>query len=632
MIRFHACNKTKKPDPILPEGCSNLGPSALTMMENSDVPSDCNWKKRAEPELSGGFPHSRRSSDGVAAYSGPFRDNISQFLEECGEWQGKDACSVGGYPTWRMAVASDTGSFQFSLYAIQENVEESPRSICDSCRCVGWSHHFVSKRRYHLIVPPECEWTEPMGDNMLELNTHLLHGMIHCNGFGHLLCINGKEEGPNPFSASELMDIWDRICTILRVRKVTVHDMSRKESMDLRLLCGVAYGQSWFGKWGYRFCRGSFGVTEDKYDQAIEILCSIDLNEIVQDLSDGCHGKAIQSIVKSYREASDSRLVTISDLLQFMLDSKPKRSRCSKQKTDSLGSTKDNDEKSFAEEDYELVEVSGLLTSFPDTESSRQRWPVIRRRANPRTRTLEFMLQDGPRAIREEKLEVEDCSQDLDVHRDILCLYENVLYGYPEHHPVSLAAQIIFESKHFVKEWPLSDFWDDNDKLMNVLCRAVPSYRELITEFTRPPPPGEHIRIHKCTDITEIKLAAQKAMRDTYFVTDQFIVTDVKVREAGPGVMQVYSVRGIRMDSGTALRYEGGPDNWVVDCVCGARDDDGEKMVACDVCQVWQHTLCNGIEQDEDVPPTFICEKCSDGKKTNIVGTRSGNDKSSVRN
>lgn len=69
-----------------------------------------------------------------------------------------------------------------------------------------------------MIIPSECEWIKPMAEDVLELNTHLLHGMIHCNGFGHLLCINGKEEGPIPFSADELMDLWDRICTILRVR------------------------------------------------------------------------------------------------------------------------------------------------------------------------------------------------------------------------------------------------------------------------------------------------------------------------------------------------------------------------------------------------------------------------------
>lgn len=462
--------------------------------------------------------------------------------------------------------------------------------------------------------------------------------------------------------------------------------MSKKGSMDLRLLCGVAYGQPWFGKWGYRFCRGSFGVTQDKYDQAIEILCSVDLDEIVKDLSDGCHGKAIQRIVHRYREASDSPLVTISDLLQFMLGSRSKNSQFSNRVNGSLRLANSDDEGNFVVEDNGLVGVTGLLTSLPETEPHGQRWPVRRlehaarvianalkehksefrggqttnmtrqelrdavrlyigdtglidfalkhiantivgnqvilRYVNPSTRTLEFMLQDASTTTRAVKLEVKGNLRDFDVYRDVLCLYEDFLYGYPEDHPVSLSAQIVFDSKHFVKEWPLSsDSWEDDFKLTNVFCRLVPSYRELVTKFTRPLPPGEPIRIPRCANAEEIRLAAQRALRDTYFVTDRFTLTDVKVREVGLQVVPVYSVRGTGLDCGTELRYEGGLDNWVVDCVCGARDDDGERMVACDFCQVWQHTLCSGIEDDADVAPTFICKKCKEGRKK--AGSRS---------
>lgn len=66
------------------------------------------------------------------------------------------------------------------------------------------------------------------------------------------------------------------------------------------------------------------------------------------------------------------------------------------------------------------------------------------------------------------------------------------------------------------------------------------------------------------------------------------------------------------MDLNTELRYEGGPDNWKVRCECGAQDDDGERMVACDICEVWQHTRCNGIEDSGTVPPLFICAGCCD--------------------
>lgn len=58
-------------------------------------------------------------------------------------------------------------------------------------------------------------------------------------------------------------------------------------------------------------------------------------------------------------------------------------------------------------------------------------------------------------------------------------------------------------------------------------------------------------------------------------------------------------------------RKEKGAD-WRVECTCGAMDDDGEKMVQCDICGVWEHTLCRGIGDSEEVPDNFVCQKCSE--------------------
>jgi hypothetical protein len=54
--------------------------------------------------------------------------------------------------------------------------------------------------------------------SVLELNTHLLHGFLHCNGFGHLLRVNGRENGSAIATGSELVEVWDRICAMLRAR------------------------------------------------------------------------------------------------------------------------------------------------------------------------------------------------------------------------------------------------------------------------------------------------------------------------------------------------------------------------------------------------------------------------------
>uniref|UniRef100_M1B0R5 DNA binding protein n=1 Tax=Solanum tuberosum TaxID=4113 RepID=M1B0R5_SOLTU len=47
-----------------------------------------------------------------------------------------------------------------------------------------------------------------------------------------------------------------------------------------------------------------------------------------------------------------------------------------------------------------------------------------------------------------------------------------------------------------------------------------------------------------------------------------------------------------RLDLDSELKYEGGSDNWIVNCRGGALDDDGERMASCDICEIWKHTHC----------------------------------------
>ncbi|KAJ2469103.1 hypothetical protein EV174_006245, partial [Coemansia sp. RSA 2320] len=46
---------------------------------------------------------------------------------------------------------------------------------------------------------------------------------------------------------------------------------------------------------------------------------------------------------------------------------------------------------------------------------------------------------------------------------------------------------------------------------------------------------------------------------------------------------------------------EDGEDDGVVRCVCGERND-GELMIQCEICQIWQHTLCMGIRDEAHIP------------------------------
>jgi hypothetical protein len=113
-----------------------------------------------------------------------------------------------------------------------------PLAIVATVRA-GWGHHLLSKRRYHFIIPsPDAmiaaaslqtataattattttTTTTIWSRLLLESPTHLLHGVLHCNGFGHLLRVNGRERGSRYVSGREIMDLWDRICAMLRAR------------------------------------------------------------------------------------------------------------------------------------------------------------------------------------------------------------------------------------------------------------------------------------------------------------------------------------------------------------------------------------------------------------------------------
>ena len=53
--------------------------------------------------------------------------------------------------------------------------------------------------------------------SLVELEGHIMHGVFHSNGFGHLLCVNGAETGSD-LPGHQILEFWDRLCTGLRAR------------------------------------------------------------------------------------------------------------------------------------------------------------------------------------------------------------------------------------------------------------------------------------------------------------------------------------------------------------------------------------------------------------------------------
>lgn len=81
----------------------------------------------------------------------------------------------------------------------------------------------------------------------------------------------------------------------------------------------------------------------------------------------------------------------------------------------------------------------------------------------------------------------------------------------------------------------------------------------------------------------------------------------IEIFVAGPGI-----------DAAPELEHVGGEQNWTVACNCGVGDDDGERMLQCDMCQTWMHAYCCGVPPSEEDPASFVCTSCA--AKSSLVG------------
>lgn len=189
------------------------------------------------------------------------------------------------------------------------------------------------------------------------------------------------------------------------------------------------------------------------------------------------------------------------------------------------------------------------------------------------------------------------------------------------------AASKLLDCKQFIKHFdePLAS----SSPTLNPFKLRVWCHAELIDhpkDYTAPPP--ELLLLSPDATVADLKLQATKAFQETYLVFQRFqaeqlldcdnvsdndlvklkLGRNIAVRIGGRYVGGDYRRLG-------QFRMERGLDNWTVDCTCGAKDDDGERMLACDTCGVWQHTRCAGINDAEEVPAKFICRKCAGARK-----------------
>ena len=179
-----------------------------------------------------------------------------------------------------------------------------------------WTYQPVASVQYHLIVPADRQFRElpapPSGcrycrtcgtlkpeaerrcaqcgydasrlrPHTVERTTHRLHALVHASGRAHLLRVNGHEAGSKRFSGKQLMRIFHSLCFQLRVVAATVEDVSEKGGARFAPIHSVAYGQSWYGIFGYNFATGCFGASASDYNYSLATLRHVRLHSVLRD-------------------------------------------------------------------------------------------------------------------------------------------------------------------------------------------------------------------------------------------------------------------------------------------------------------------------------------------------------------
>lgn len=479
-----------------------------------------------------------------------------------------------------------------------------------------------------------------------------------------------------------------------------MNDVSQKRGMELRLINGIAHSEAWFGRWGYKFGRGCFGVTESTYQKAIEAIRSIPLYLLIGNSSSNHHHHDIPTIFSRYQTLSHQSLVTLGDLFQFMLELKSRLPRGGENCTDYSGSGNSSGTGILVEANCrwspKRIEMATrvIVEALKRAEFkwiSRQEVRdaarayigdtglldfvlkslgnhivgnyLVRRSLNPVTKVLEYCLEDitnifpthhpqqagnfvmisnpvpsPTNTIMKDGYRITRAQ----VMKDMFYVYKYILKD-PKPTQASifsaipLAARIILDTKFLVKDYfgelPFQVDLGLEGKLSlycTITLRNV--YNNNDPNKALIMPPYECITLKSNATVNDLKLEVERNFREIYWGLGSFSVDSIKSLEIASGNDLVFGM----VEVGTKLVLEGwiNSNNFgeicegnhhevnnnnnnngtiistVVDCSCGTKEDDGERMVCCDICETWQHTRCVRIPNDEDVPSIFLCKRC----------------------
>ncbi|TKY49871.1 PHD finger protein [Spatholobus suberectus] len=631
----------------------------------------------------------------------PFRSSVRRFLSHHTHLTLPSSLSPT-LVTWQMLLQLKSfdgelglSSTKMALDIIEENVIRTRSSIyCIQCRLFGWSEHPVCRKRYHFII--RADSSEPFQRpcsrcaNPVQLteasrckccnsaitineiedwlylqieynNTHLLHGVVHSNGYGHLLTLNGREGGSKFLSGSDIMGFWDRLCVALSVRKVGVMDFSRKFGLEYRLLHAITNGCSWYGNWGYEFGTGSYALTQDVYQKAVKTLSSLPLPSL---LVQGRGARTrLQSVIFLYQSLATTALETIQDLFCFLLTfiSKPHKILMTKTSQEHPSTNTCNVLCAWTRNDVEKVQqaiVEVLLALGASKEENWVSWRALKgavskgaasldlvdyglkhlggklapngmvvfSRCNPISNAVEFRLGllsnalDGSSAISSHPSE-EQVISDFRFLIDSIVCPDKMASNAPQIVRKLVADSVtkILDCKQFVKDYKPEKVAAGLHPAIRLWCSV-----ELSDQPRDPPtPPPELIILRVNATLDDLKSAVTSVFQEVYVMYKKFQAE--KLPEFG-SVDDSYTLKFLLGTSGSVriqgtcptkyglsrFRMEKGTEAWKVDCPCGAKNDDGERMLECENCGVWQHNRCTGIDDSDDIPLHFVCLRCID--------------------
>lgn len=179
------------------------------------------------------------------------------------------------------------------------------------------------------------------------------------------------------------------------------------------------------------------------------------------------------------------------------------------------------------------------------------------------------------------------------------------------------SAKKLLDCKQFIKDYKVERVAVKNPFAIHLWCHV--ELEDYSQDYPFPPP--ELLVLPTNATITDLKREATKAFKEVYVVFKRFYIQELPDfgRIEGSVTLNLLFGSGgsVRIRGRCNAKYglgrfqaERGTETWIVDCICGTKDDDGERMLACDKCSVWQHTRCVGIENSDEIPAKFLCERC----------------------